>query len=375
MPLEISRTKVYKEETGEAAHVTRSPWQKGRPGSGQDPKRRGARDVVSQDSLARRWGVILAGGDGTRLRPLTRFICGDDRPKQFCPLLRESSLLEEARQRAERSVYSNQILYPVTRAHQDYYNRDLADRASQRIVQPSNKGTAPAILSALLCISNMDPEAIVAMLPCDHYYSDEAAFTTALETAFAVAEELSGSILLLGAQPNAPEVEYGWIELGQAVVDPCHGSRPVFQVKGFQEKPVLPVAQRLLRGGHLWNTFVMVGHVRAFLDLALESVAGLLHTLRSACVNWSCNAETKIGDWVYDQIAQTDFSRQVLSTGARRLITMSLGESDWNDLGDPGRVLSTLRASNLASPAWVTRWHHWKRSELGRHQRVSVAVA
>ena len=69
-------------------------------------------------ALARRWAVVLAGGDGIRLRRLTRFICGDDRPKQFCPLVGALTLLQEARQRAERSVLPDQILCPVTRAHQ-----------------------------------------------------------------------------------------------------------------------------------------------------------------------------------------------------------------------------------------------------------------
>jgi hypothetical protein len=111
----------------------------------------------------RRWGVILAGGDGVRLRELTRFVSGDDRPKQFCPFLGKYSLLQEARQRAERSIYL----------------RDLGDRPSQRVVQPCNKGTAPAILYTLLQISQMDPDAIVAILPCDHYYSRENVFTEA----------------------------------------------------------------------------------------------------------------------------------------------------------------------------------------------------
>jgi mannose-1-phosphate guanylyltransferase len=123
------------------AHMPRSPRQKGPRGIGGRPQWCGRQDAGSVSGLTRRWGVILAGGDGIRLRPLTRFICGDDRPKQFCPLLGESSLIREARRRAERSIYADQILYSLTRGHRDYYLHDLADRTSQRIVQPSNKGT------------------------------------------------------------------------------------------------------------------------------------------------------------------------------------------------------------------------------------------
>src|SRR6266478_9466939 len=99
-----------------------------------------------------RWGVVLAGGDGTRLQKLTRHICGDDRPKQFCPLIGKDTLLEETRKRAERSVPGRQILYSLARSHQDFYLQESAILPSQRIIQPSNKGTAPPILYSLLSI-------------------------------------------------------------------------------------------------------------------------------------------------------------------------------------------------------------------------------
>ena len=280
--------------------------------------------------------------------------------------------MQEARQRAERSIYPDQILYSVTRTHQDYYVRDLADRTSQRIVQPGNKGTAPAILSALLCISQMDPDGIVAILPCDHYYSRECVFTSTLESAFAIAGARTGSIVLLGAQPKAPEVQYGWIELGETVVSPHCG---VFHVRSFQEKPPLPVAERLLRSGSLWNTFVMVGHVNAFLELALASVPGLVHALRAARICLGRDSETRIAEWLYGRIAPTDFARQVLSPEARRLTTIPLGESEWNDLGDPGRVLSTLLESDLELPHWAARWRRETEVEASSGKCLSMAFA
>ena len=147
----------------------------------------------------KRWGVILAGGDGTRLRRLTRLICGDDRPKQFCPLVGETTLVEQTRIRAERSVPAEQILFPLSRSHEVFYAREAGVRPSQRIVQPENKGTAPPILWSLLSIEQLDKDAVVAILPCDHHYSEERAFSEALETAFGVASQRVGSVVLLGA--------------------------------------------------------------------------------------------------------------------------------------------------------------------------------
>lgn len=354
------------------AHVPQIPRQMGRGGVGADARGRGARKAVSLERAPRRWGVVLAGGDGVRLRELTRFVCGDDRPKQFCPLLGKGTLLREARQRAERSIYSEQIFYSLTRAHQDYYLRDLGDRPFQRVVQPCNKGTAPAILYTLLHIAQMDPDAIVAILPCDHYYSREDAFTAALDSAFGIAEAQPGSIVLLGAQPKAPEVEYGWIELGE-VVGPHPG---VFHVTGFQEKPSLPIAEHLLRSGSLWNTFVMVGHVNAFLELALTSVPGLMRALRSAPIISAFDSETRIAERLYDRIDPADFSRQVLSPGAKRLVTLRLSEMEWNDLGDPERVISALLESGVEFPSWATRWRAAGRNtERSITKFMSTAVA
>ena len=298
-----------------------------------------------------RWGIVLAGGDGVRLRELTEWVWGDHRPKQFCPILSERTLLEEARHRAERSVPPSQVLYSVTRAHEEYFLPSLADRLSQTIVQPSNRGTAPAILSALMRIAHTDPDATVVILPCDHYYSPENSFTTTLESAFTIAEQRSSSIVLLGIEPNGPEVEYGWIEVGETI----RGHSGLFQVGAFQEKPPLTQAQTLLRNGSLWNTFVMVGRVSAFLEMVRATVPGLLQDMDS----WQATMtgeETQIPDAVYNRITSTDFSRQVLSAATDRLLALRLAGVEWSDLGDPYRVLVTLVEKNGYLPSWAKLW-------------------
>ena len=299
-----------------------------------------------------RWGLVLAGGDGVRLRELTQPVWGADRPKQFCPVLGNSTLLEDTRQRAERSVPPGQILYSLTQAHEQYYLPILADRPAQRIVQPSNKGTAPAIFSALIHMAKRDPNAIVVILPCDHYYSPESAFTTTLESAFEISEQRSSSVVLLGAEPKSPEVDYGWIEAGETIGR--HSG--LSQVGGFREKPQLPVAEALLREGALWNTFVMVGHVCTFLEMAWAAVPSLLQALESREVALFPSGEIRIPDAVYDRIAPTDFSRQVLSTATHRLLALRLGNVEWSDLGDPYRVLTTILEKSGDLPSWARLW-------------------
>lgn len=328
-----------------------------------------APDAAETARFLHRWGIVLAGGDGVRLRGLTRLICGDDRPKQFCPLLGECTLLEQARQRAEKSILPEQTLFAVTKAHQDYYLRDLGHRPCHRIVQPCNRGTAPPILYSLLHIAQIDKDATVAVLPCDHYYSDESAFARALESAFEMSKIRSQSVVLLGAQPNAPEIEYGWIEVGGAVY------KELLQVQAFHEKPPLPVAEHLLTTGALWNTFVMVGHVHAFLQMAWTTAPGLLEVFQSTIGNAHSNGETRIPDSLYDWVSPSDFSRQVLSPAAERLVAFRLGNMEWHDLGDPGRVVSTLLARNVELPLWAKRWQTSRKAVGSSAPRSTSAVA
>jgi mannose-1-phosphate guanylyltransferase len=300
--------------------------------------------------MSHRWGLVLAGDDDERPQEVTRWVGGDNRPKQFCRLLGGYTLLEETRHRAEQSLPPEQILYSVTRAHEQYYLPCLAGLPGRRMIQPSDKGTAPAILSALLHIAQTDPNAIVAILPSDHYFSSERAFMASVESAFRVAEQQSYPVVLLGVEPESPEVDCGWIEIGEDI----DGRSRLFRVDALQEKPPLALAQSLLRSGSLWNTFVMVGHVHTFLEMARASVPSLLQMFQSMKVRSLPDGEIRIPDSIYDRIGPTDFSRHILAHATERLLALRLEDVGWSDLGDPYRVLVTILEKHGSLPSWAT---------------------
>ena len=158
------------------------------------------------------WAVILAGGDGSRLLPLTRKLAGDDRPKQFCPIINGTTLLDETRRRVALTLSSAKTMFVLAQKHEPYYDEALKGvPLGNLIVQPKNAGTTPAILYSLLRLEQIDPAATAAFFPSDHYFSDDRAFVADVDLAFATARRQPDLVILLGIEPDSPDEEYGWM--------------------------------------------------------------------------------------------------------------------------------------------------------------------
>src|ERR1044072_1714972 len=155
-----------------------------------------------------RWAVILAGGDGTRLQSITRAITGDSRPKQFAPAIGGTTLLDQTRRRVARSVEPANTFVVVTEKHRRFYSSLAHELAPGLLLeQPHNKGTAPAILYALLRVATRSPQAIVALFPSDHFFADDEEFMSHIEVALDAVEVQPATVMLLGITPTAPETE------------------------------------------------------------------------------------------------------------------------------------------------------------------------
>lgn len=300
---------------------------------------------------AGRHAVILAGGDGTRLRTLTRAIAGDERPKQFCEILGDRTLLDKTRERTALAIAPENTHFSLTAAHARYFDRPLWNVPdAQKVVQPANRGTAPAILYSLMRLAKHAPKATVAFFPSDHYFSDDEAFVEHVESAFSTVELNPESVILLGIEPEKAETAYGWIEPARSLFGDL--SKSVSRVNRFWEKPTSRVAAHLLDAGCLWNSFVMIGRVETFLSMFRRHLPEMFRVFSAASKVFGTPEEAAAIRSIYSWIDETNFSSEVLEECAHELLVMRVGDVGWCDWGEPERVIGTLNNLGL-EPRWL----------------------
>lgn len=188
--------------------------------------------------------VILCGGSGTRLWPLSR----EALPKQFAPLLGGKSLLQAT---LERVGSLGPVLCVANHEHRFFVQEamQLAQAGGEQLLEPAGRNTAAAMACAALL---SPPSALLLFLPADHYIPDASGFLSTVHAGVPAA--LDGSIVTFGVAPSFPSTAYGYIQRGAALAD-----GPAHAVMRFIEKPSAAVAQQLLLGGdHFWNAGIFL---------------------------------------------------------------------------------------------------------------------
>ena len=218
--------------------------------------------------------VILSGGSGSRLWPLSR----QNLPKQFLALVGERSLYQETVLRASRLPGAQA---PVTVCSDDH--RFMVGEQLQGVgipsggilLEPVARNTAPAIALAALHLVAASPEATMLVLPADHLIEDEAAFRDAVERALALAE--ADWLVTFGIQPDYPETGYGYIARGVAL------GEGGFKVARFVEKPDLATAESYLaNGGYAWNSGMFLFRAQRFIEELAAHAPAMLEAVRKA---------------------------------------------------------------------------------------------
>jgi mannose-1-phosphate guanylyltransferase len=211
--------------------------------------------------------VVLAGGAGERFWPASR----GARPKPFLEVVGGRSLLAATLARARRSASDGAVWVVCGREHARAIRRATGLPASRVLVEPRRRNTAAAVALAATRIAALDPDAVLAVLPADHYIPDERAFAADIRRA-ARAARAAGVLVTLGVRPTRAETGYGYIEVGPAV-GPAHPR--LRRVRRFVEKPDAARARRFEKSGrHLWNAGIFVWSARTILaEIAVHAPA------------------------------------------------------------------------------------------------------
>lgn len=302
------------------------------------------------------WALVLAGGDGTRLRAITRLLAGEPIPKQYCRITGERSMLEATLDRVQPLVPPQRTLVIVNHDHLRLAVPQLAGIPGENVlVQPSNRDTGPGIAWSLLEIRRRHPNARVAMFPSDHYVADDAAFRASVQRALTVIDRHPEKLALLGIEPEDASPEYGYV-MPAARLDTTRAD--AFHVASFREKPTPTVAAGLVRAGGLWNSFVMAFRVPRVLALLEQRLPATLHALDVA---------SRLRDSLERHYATEpgwNFSNDFLATVARELVVVRAERTGWSDWGTPNAIERTFAALKRVPP-----WHAAP-ARVARHDEV-----
>ncbi|HSQ26269.1 MAG TPA: mannose-1-phosphate guanylyltransferase [Anaerolineales bacterium] len=220
------------------------------------------------------YAVIMAGGGGTRLWPLSR----KTKPKQMLSLFDERTLFQTSVQRLYGLFPPERIFIVTVREQADELRSQTPEIPHQNfLLEPLARGTASVVGLAAVVIERIDPQAVMAVLTADHFIKDEARFRSLLIDAHQVA--LTDTLVTLGIEPTFPATGFGYIQRGDARSE--FTDYQVFDVLRFKEKPDETQARKMLEAGdHVWNSGMFVWKVATILKEFEQQMPDLYHSLQ-----------------------------------------------------------------------------------------------
>jgi mannose-1-phosphate guanylyltransferase/mannose-6-phosphate isomerase len=278
--------------------------------------------------------VILSGGSGTRLWPVSR----ESFPKQLWPLVSERTMVQETALRAADPAFTP----PIVVCNQEHrfliaeQLRQVGIENSRIVLEPVGRNSAPAIAAAAILVAEDDPDTVLWMMAADASIADNDAMRTALHAATKAAR--AGHIVTFGMKPTSPETGYGYIEIG----DPLPGSDGVHAVARFLEKPDAPTAARFVADGrHLWNSGMFVFTARTLLEELERHAPAVVPAVRQSVAERTADLDfIRLGVKAFKACPSISIDYAVAERTTRAaVVPADLGWSDvgsWSALWDLG---------------------------------------
>jgi mannose-1-phosphate guanylyltransferase len=287
------------------------------------------------NNLEHSYAVIMAGGGGTRLWPVSR----KEHPKQLLPLLDDKTLFQSTVMRLEKLFPPERILV-VTVAEQASIMQEQAPEIPHEnyLIEPAPRGTASVVGLAAAVLKERDPQAMMAMLPSDHFIRNRDLFHYLLRAAFDVAEK--GYLVTLGITPTYPSTAYGYIQQGDALNGDF--KYPVYTVKRFVEKPDEQKAQEFLRkGDHSWNSGMFIWCAADILDEIEKQMPALSNVVTKISVAWDTPKQDDVLKALWHDLKNVTVDYGIMEN-AERVAVLPAGGLGWSDVGSWNSLTEVL---------------------------------
>lgn len=281
------------------------------------------------------YAVIMAGGGGTRLWPLSR----QATPKQLLPLIADSTLFQTALKRLQR-VFSPEHILVVTNQQQAARLQEQAPELKPEnfLLEPQPRGTAAAIGLAAAYLQARDPGAVMAVLTADHYIGNEAEFERYLLAARQLAEQ--GHLVTLGIEPSYAATQFGYIQLGAALAEV--DGYTAYKAQRFKEKPAAAEAEAMLvEGGYAWNSGMFIWQVARIWQEFQRHMPELHEALEKISAAWNQTDFATVLAYEWPRIAAQTIDYGVMEQAAD-VAVIPARDMAWNDVGSWSSLFEVL---------------------------------
>jgi len=281
------------------------------------------------------YAVIMAGGGGTRLWPVSR----KNQPKQLLPLLGKETLFQSTVNRLVDLFVWDHILVVTVEEQMRLMREQVPEIPEENyLIEPSPRGTASVVGLASALLGKRDPDAVMAVLPSDHFIRNQDLFHYLLSAAFDVARR--NYLVTLGITPLSPSIAYGYIQQGEALKGEF--KYPVYRVKGFKEKPDEKTAHELLRAGsYSWNSGMFIWKARTILAEIDKQMPGLSAVLKEISSAWGTLKQNEVFRTQWRSLKSETIDYGVMERAENVAILPASGLG-WNDVGSWDTLFDVL---------------------------------